>query len=37
MDKYVEYEKQKRILQSKNLSAKEYEQAIRRLAEKLKI
>mgnify|MGYP000889113083 CR=1 FL=1 len=37
MNKYLEYEKQKRILQSKKLSNKQYEQAIKKLAEKLKI
>lgn len=37
MTKYQQYEAEKRILQSKNLSPKEYEKAIRELVKRLRI
>ena len=34
---WIEYEKQKRLLQEKNLSPKEYERELRKIAERLKV
>ena len=36
-ERLKEYEREKRKLQSKNLSCEEYEKAIRKLADRLKI
>lgn len=37
MDKYAAYEAAKAALQAKNLSPKEYEQALRKLARRLRV
>ena len=37
MNKYEEYERRKRELQNQNLSPKEYEKAIKKLAKELNI